>query len=36
VLVGRAANRRIHPERFVLYVHVGLIGIGAILLAQAV
>jgi uncharacterized protein len=36
VLIGRAANRRMHPERFVLYVHVGLIGIGVILLAQAV
>ncbi len=35
VLIGRAANRRLHPERFVLLVHAGLIGIGVLLLAQA-
>ena len=36
VLIGRVANRRMHPERFVVSVHLGLIGIGLILLAQAV
>jgi uncharacterized membrane protein YfcA len=36
VLLGRAANRRIHPDAFVRYVHIGLIAIGLMLLAQAV
>ncbi|QEL16662.1 sulfite exporter TauE/SafE family protein [Limnoglobus roseus] len=36
VLIGRVANRRMHPEVFVRYVHVGLIGIGLVLLAQSV
>jgi uncharacterized membrane protein YfcA len=35
VAAGRAANRRIHPEAFVRFVHVGLIGIAALLLAQS-
>jgi hypothetical protein len=35
VLIGRAANRRMHPDAFVRYVHLGLIGIGALLLAQS-
>ena len=35
VVIGRAANRRMHPEAFVRYVHLGLIGIG-VLLAQSV
>jgi uncharacterized membrane protein YfcA len=34
VLIGRAANRRMHPEVFVRYVHLGLIGIGVMLLVQ--
>jgi uncharacterized protein len=33
--VGRAINRRIGAERFVLYIHGGLIAIGVILLSQA-
>jgi hypothetical protein len=35
IFVGRILNRRLHPRRFLLYVHVGLIGIGVILLVQA-
>jgi uncharacterized membrane protein YfcA len=35
VVIGRAANRRMHPEAFVRYVHLGLIGIGVLLLAQS-
>jgi uncharacterized membrane protein YfcA len=33
--VGRLLNRRMRPGRFFTYVHVGLIGIGALLLLQA-
>jgi uncharacterized membrane protein YfcA len=33
--LGRVINRRMAAHRFVLYVHLGLILIGAILLAQA-
>ena len=36
VAIGRTVNRRMHPEAFVRYVHVGLIGIGAMLLFQSV
>lgn len=36
VVLGRVINRRMHPEAFVRYVHVGLIGIGVLLLVQAV
>ena len=36
VVIGRAANRRMHPDAFVRYVHLGLIVIGALLLAQSV
>ena len=35
-LFGRVINRRIDAQRFVLYVHGGLITIGVILLSQAV
>ena len=35
VLVGRMVNRRLHGEVFVKYVHLGLVLIGAALLAQA-
>jgi len=35
VVVGRAANRRMHPEAFVPIVHLGLIGIGVLLLVQS-
>lgn len=35
VVIGRAANRRMHPEDFVRYVHLGLIGIGLLLLVQS-
>lgn len=34
ILLGRWINQRIHPERFLRYVYVGLILIGVILLAQ--
>jgi hypothetical protein len=34
--IGRAANRRMHAEAFVRYVHLGLIGIGLLLLFQSV
>jgi uncharacterized membrane protein YfcA len=36
VLIGRSANRRMHPAAFVRYVHLGLIGIGILLLVQSV
>ncbi|MCE9563249.1 MAG: sulfite exporter TauE/SafE family protein [Planctomycetes bacterium] len=35
VWIGRAINRRMHPEAFIRYVHLGLIGIGFLLLFQA-
>jgi hypothetical protein len=34
VLLGRAANRRMRPEAFVRYVHLGLIGLGVTLMLQ--
>ena len=36
VVIGRVANRRMRPDAFVRYVHLGLIGIGILLLAQSV
>jgi uncharacterized membrane protein YfcA len=36
VALGRAANRRMHPDAFARYVHLGLLVIGALLLFQAV
>jgi uncharacterized membrane protein YfcA len=36
IFLGRAVNRRLNGPRFVLYVHVGLIAVGAALLLQAV
>jgi uncharacterized membrane protein YfcA len=36
VLIGRFLNRRMHGDRFLLYVHAGLVVIGAVLLGQAV
>jgi len=36
ILIGRSANRRMHPDRFVRLVHLGLIGIGILLLVQSV
>jgi uncharacterized membrane protein YfcA len=35
VLIGRAVNRRLHPEAFIRYVHLGLLGIGVLLLVQS-
>jgi hypothetical protein len=35
VFLGRIANQRLKREQFVLYVHVGLIGVGATLLIQS-
>ncbi len=36
VLLGRVINRRLHGRSFLMYVHVGLVVIGATLLVQAV
>jgi uncharacterized membrane protein YfcA len=36
VVLGRAANHRMQGRTFLVYVHIGLIAIGALLLAQAV
>src|SRR5262249_18832426 len=35
IVIGRVANRRMHPEAFVRYVHLVLIGIGVLLLVQS-
>ena len=35
IAIGRMVNRRLRIEAFIRYVHVGLIGIGLLLLAQA-
>lgn len=35
IFLGRAINRRLEAHRFLLYVHLGLIAIGAMLLVQA-
>ena len=35
IFLGRAANHRLHGEVFLQYVHVGLVGIGVLLLIQA-
>jgi len=35
ILLGRIVNRRMDARQFVLYVHAGLIGIGMVLLGQA-
>lgn len=35
-LLGRVLNRRMHGPRFLIYIHVGLIVIGSILLAQGI
>jgi hypothetical protein len=36
IFIGRAVNRRLKDRRFILYIHAGLILVGATLLAQAV
>ena len=36
IIIGRAANRRMQADAFVRYLHVGLIGIGLLLLFQSV
>jgi uncharacterized protein len=36
VMIGRGANRRMRPEAFIRFVHLGLIGIGVLLLVQSV
>jgi uncharacterized membrane protein YfcA len=36
IVLGRAINRRIDDRRFVLYVHAGLVAVGAVLLVQSV
>jgi uncharacterized membrane protein YfcA len=36
VVIGRVANRRMHPQAFIRYVHLGLIGIGVLLLVQSI
>jgi hypothetical protein len=35
VFLGRMVHRRMNPRQFELYVHAGLIAIGAVLLLQA-
>ena len=35
IFLGRAINRRLNARQFVVYVHIVLIGIGVLLLAQA-
>jgi hypothetical protein len=35
IFLGRAVNRRLKGPRFLVYVHVGLIAVGAMLLVQA-
>jgi hypothetical protein len=35
IFLGRWINQRMNPQRFAVYVHAGLIAIGAILLVQA-
>lgn len=35
IFLGRELNRRMHPQRFAQYVHIGLIAIGTVLLIQA-
>ncbi len=35
ILLGRVVNHRLHGESFLKYVYCGLIGIGAVLLVQA-
>jgi hypothetical protein len=35
IFIGRAINRRMQGPRFLVYIHMGLTAIGAILLAQA-
>jgi len=36
ILLGRAINRRLNGRRFLIYVHIGLLGVGMVLLFQAV
>jgi len=36
ILGGRAINRRLHPSRFLVWIHAGLIAIGLVLLVQAI
>jgi hypothetical protein len=36
IWLGRVVNHRLHGERFLRYVYVGLAGIGVVLLAQSV
>jgi hypothetical protein len=36
VFLGRAINRRLHGEAFLKYVYLGLVGLGALLVAQAI
>jgi hypothetical protein len=36
ILLGRVVNRRLHGESFLRYVYSGLLGIGALLLVQAI
>ena len=35
IFAGRLINRRMHPDRFLTYVHLGLTAVGVLLLAQA-
>jgi uncharacterized membrane protein YfcA len=35
IIIGRAINQRMRPESFIRYVHLGLLGIGVLLLIQS-
>jgi hypothetical protein len=36
VFLGRAINHRLHGEAFLKYIYLALVGIGALLLVQAI
>jgi hypothetical protein len=36
IFMGRAVNRRMDAHSFLLYVHIGLIAVGGLLLVQAI
>lgn len=36
IFLGRVIHRRLHDQRYLLYIHIGLIVVGLILLAQAI
>jgi hypothetical protein len=36
ILLGRIVNRRLKGNAFLVYIHIGLIGVGVVLLIQSV